>query len=278
MGRRGQGIDVFHPENGYQQYFLGDANNGEGLSNAGISELIRDSFGDIWASTGKGLFYYNESTKSFKVFDQSSGLKNDFLVSLVPDKKGDLWLSSQNGLIHAEVNRHSRELSISFRYFTTGDGLQGDYFNKNAAFLSAGGRVYFGGADGISYLNPETFPFFEKEPKVKFTGFQLFNQPVRINESINGRILLEKPLDKTSSIRLKHHENVFTVAFSSMNYLNPEKNSFLYRLDGFSKTWTSKTAAPFEVTFTNLDPGDYTLQIRAASGDGVWGDEVASFP
>lgn len=272
----GRGIDVFHPEHGYQRYFSGDASDDSGLSNANVSEMIRDSFGNIWISTGKGLFYYDESTESFKVFDQSSGLKNDFLVSLVPDKNGDLWLSSQNGLIHAAVNRDSRELSLGFRYFTTGDGLQGDFFNKNAAFLSAGGKVYFGGADGISYLDPETFPFVEKEPQVKFTGFQLFNQPIGINEPINGRVLLEKPLDKTRSIQLKHHENVFTVAFSSLNYLNPEKSSFLYRLDGFSKNWASKEAAPFEITFTNLDPGTYTLQVRAASSDGVWGDEVAS--
>ncbi|MDN3690656.1 two-component regulator propeller domain-containing protein [Cyclobacterium jeungdonense] len=272
----GRGIDVFHPEKGYQQYFSGGPTDRSGLSNANVSEIIRDSFGTIWVSTGKGLFYFDEPTKSFKVFDQSSGLKNDFLVSLVPDKNGDLWLSSQNGLIHAKVNRRSGKLSLGFRYFTTGDGLQGDYFNKNAAFLSVDGRVYFGGADGINYLEPETFPFFDKEPKVVFTGIQLFNQPVGINESVNGRVLLEKPLDKIRSIRLKHHENLFTVAFSSLNYLNPEKSSFLYRLDGFSKNWVSKEAAPFGVTFTNLDPGTYTLQVRAASSDGVWGDEVAS--
>lgn len=271
-----RGIDVFHPESGYQQYFSGSSTDQSGLSNANVSEIIRDSFGTIWVSTGKGLFYFDKPTRSFHVFDQSSGLKNDYLVSLVPDKSGDLWLSSQNGLIHAKVNRCSGNLSLGFRYFTTGDGLQGDYFNKNAAFLSAEGKVYFGGADGISYLEPETFPFFEKESKVVFTGFQLFNQSVGVNELVNGRVLLEKPLDKIRSIQLKHHENIFTVAFSSLNYLNPEKNSFLYRLDGFSKNWVSKEAAPFELTFTNLDPGTYILQVRAASSDGVWGDEVAS--
>lgn len=270
------GIDIFHPEKGYQRYFPGNSADPSGFSHSNVSDMFRDRYGIIWISTGQGLFYVDETMDSFHVFDQSNGLKNDFLVSLVPDKQGNLWLSSNDGLIQAEVDRSATALSLSFRFFTSGDGLQGDRFNKNAAYVSSDGRVYFGGVDGITYLHPETFPFFDAEPQVVFSDFRLFNQTVAVNERVNGRVLLDKPLNVSRSVQLTHHENIFSVSFSSLNYLNPEKSSFLYRLEGFSKEWIAVETSPFEVTFTNLDPGNYTLQVKASSIDGAWGARVAN--
>jgi signal transduction histidine kinase/ligand-binding sensor domain-containing protein/DNA-binding response OmpR family regulator len=270
------GIDVFHPEKGYQRYFPGNSTDPSGFSHSNASDMYRDQYGIIWVTTGQGLFYIDEDSDSFRVFDRSNGLKNDFLVGIVPDTKGNLWLSSKDGLIHADVDRKSSKLSLSFRFFNSGDGLQGNNFNKNAAFVSRSGRVYFGGLDGINYVDPETFPFFDEEPHVVFSDFRLFNQTVAVNEAVNGRVLLEKPLEATRSVQLKHHENIFSVSFSSLNYLNPEKSSFLYRLEGFSKEWASVERPPFEVSFTNLDPGNYTLQVKASSIDGTWGTQVAS--
>ena len=271
-----QGIDVFHPESGFHKYYSGNSQDSSGLSSPEVSDIIIDRKGVIWVSTNKGLCYFDNNSSRFKVFDRSNGLKNEFLVSLVADKKGDLWISSQEGLIHAKIDRSKPLLSAEFRVFNTGDGLQGNYYNKNAAFLSSKGVVFFGGSDGFNFVDPATFSFFEKESRVVFSKFQLFNQPISVNQQVNGRILLPGPLDKNRNIQLNHDENIFSVSFSSMNYLNPDKSSFQYRLEGFNKGWTSLTEAPFEVTFTNLDPGNYKLLVKASNIDGIPGTEIAT--
>ncbi|NHE58149.1 hybrid sensor histidine kinase/response regulator transcription factor [Cyclobacterium plantarum] len=271
-----RGIDVFHPEKGYQRYFSGNENDQSGLKNHNISEIIRDPYGIIWVGSSGGLFYYDEEAGIFHGFDQSNGLENHFLVSLIADQSGDLWLSSQEGLTQAKVNRSNKELLLEFRFFNTGDGLQGNYFNKNAAFLSDRGEVFIGGSDGVNFVNPVNFPFIEKEPEIVFTEFQLFNQAISVNQRINGRAILSSNLDKKRSIQLKHHENIFSVSFSSLNYLNPEKSRFLYRLEGFNKEWVKLSKPPFKVSFTNLDPGNYTLMVKATNADGIWGEEAAS--
>ena len=271
-----KGIDVFSPETGYYRYFPGGIGDDSGLSSNEVSDLIKDKYGKIWVSTHKGLCYYDEQASQFVVFDQSDGLKNEFLVSLVADYLGDLWLSSQDGIIHAMIDRSEAKLKADFRLFNARDGLQGDYFNKNAMFIAEKGNIYFGGSDGFNFVDPSTFSFHEDEPKVVFSAFSLFNRSISVNEDVNGRILMKEPLDKSRSIQLNHDENIFSVSFSSMNYLNPEKSSFQYKLEGFSNDWTNLSEPPFEVTFTNLDPGKYQLLVKASSIDGIPGSEAAS--
>ena len=271
-----KGIDVFNPETGYYKYFPGGIGDESGLSSNEVSDLIKDKYGKIWISTHKGLCYYDDQTSQFVVFDRSDGLKNEFLVSLVADSLGDLWLSSQEGIIHAMIDRSGPKLKADFRVFNARDGLQGDYFNKNAMFIAKKGDIYFGGSDGFNFVDPTAFSFHEDEPQVVFSAFSLFNRQVSVNENVNGRVLLKEPLDHSRSIQLNHDENIFAVSFSSMNYLNPEKSSFQYKLEGFSNDWTNLTEPPFEVTFTNLDPGKYQLLVKASSIDGIPGSETAA--
>jgi|GEM_PF-1551192 len=211
------GIDVFNPETGYQKHYPGNSQDSSGLSSNEVSDLIKDKHGIIWVSTNKGLCYFDEQTSRFIVFNQSNGLNNEFLVSLVVDNVGDLWLDSQEGLIHAKINRTEPLLTAEFRFFNSGDGLQGDYYYKNAIFLSKKGNVFFGGSDGFNFVDPSSFPFYDDESQVVFSEFQLFNKTVSVNEQINGRILLKGPLDKNGAIKLNHDENIFSVSFSSMN-------------------------------------------------------------
>jgi signal transduction histidine kinase/DNA-binding response OmpR family regulator/sugar lactone lactonase YvrE len=271
-----KGIDVFNPETGHYQYFPGGLEDESGLSSNEVSDLIADKHGIIWVSTHEGLCYYDEQASRFVFFDQSDGLKNEFLVSLVADYLGNIWLSSQKGIIHAMIDRSGSRLKADFRLFNERDGLQGDYFNKNAMFIAEKGDIYFGGSNGFNFVDPTTFSFHEEEPQVVFSGFSLFNRSISVNERVNGRILLKAPLDKSRSIQLNHDENIFSVSFSSMNYLNPQKSSFQYKLEGFRNDWTNLSEAPFEVTFTNLDPGKYQLLVKASSIDGIPGSEAAS--
>ena len=60
---------------------------------------------------------------------------------------------------------------------------------------------------------------------------------------------------------LKHNWNYLTFTFSCLNYLDPDKDVFRYRLRGLHHDWTdfrNQRAA----TFTDLQPGRYTLEVE----------------
>ena len=60
-----------------------------------------------------------------------------------------------------------------------------------------------------------------------------------------------------------------------MNFTNPEKNQYAYKLEGFQDEWiycgTERTAS-----FTNLDPGRYVFRVKGSNNHGVWNEEGAS--
>ena len=74
--------------------------------------------------------------------------------------------------------------------------------------------------------------------------------------------ILPVSLYDASSIVLKSNHSIFSFEFATSNYLPANKDEIVYRLDGFSKDWTS-TRGQNTITYTNLPAGDYTLLIKS---------------
>ena len=63
--------------------------------------------------------------------------------------------------------------------------------------------------------------------------------------------------------------------FAGLNFIEPEKNQYAYRLDGFEKKWNYVGNRNY-VTYTSLPTNrTFTLRIKAANNDGVWNEEGA---
>lgn len=55
-----------------------------------------------------------------------------------------------------------------------------------------------------------------------------------------------------------------------MNFYNPEKNEYAYRLDGLDHTWQYTTDRSNIISYSNLESGTYTLYIKGTNGNGKW--------
>lgn len=60
-----------------------------------------------------------------------------------------------------------------------------------------------------------------------FTRLFLFNEEVGVGEEYEGRVILDKVLNKVDQIKLSYEQNMFSVQFASDNYILPEKRSML---------------------------------------------------
>ena len=63
--------------------------------------------------------------------------------------------------------------------------------------------------------------------------------------------------------------------FAALSFDRNIKCEYAYKLEGFNNNWIS-LGTKREVTFTNLDPGDYTFKVKACNEDGIWCDNFAS--
>ena len=75
-------------------------------------------------------------------------------------------------------------------------------------------------------------------------------------------------MESGGTAELGHDVKEFSVYFGTDNYALPGKTVFQYRMLGFNDSWASLHEGVNHVTYTNLSPGRYTLQVRAINNDG----------
>ena len=233
-----------------------------------IGAFYEDKSGHYWVgSNTKGLLMCNGNGTILKTYDISNGLPDNKVQAITQDNKGNIWFST----IYS-ISRLSPELQ-SIRNYTKEDGLQGDQFYQQSFLKTRQGELYFGGYSGFNSFFPDSLKDNEFIPPVYITDFQIFNKPVE-----NGGQNAQFPthISEAKEIKLNWNQSVFSFSFAAINYIHPKKNQYAYIMDGFEKDWNYTDAFRRYVTYTNLDPGDYTFKVKASNNDGVWNDEGIS--
>lgn len=272
------GIVRINPATDEEYHFKFNPQNKASLSSNNIRSIYKDNLNNLWVGTDEGLDLFNKSDTSFYHYNDQDGLPGKRVIAIISDNQNDLWLTSSYGIsqFHLEVSDETKgKIPADFKNYNFLDGLQGNLFNENAIFKTAKGELLVGGIDGYNIFNPQEFEYNKKEPKVIFTDFSLFNKSINPYEEVNGRVILEKPIEKISEITLKHNENLFSLEFAALDYLQPSKNKYRYKLEGFDQQWLKVSSDLRRVAYTNLDPGSYTLKVQASNNDGVWNREGA---
>jgi signal transduction histidine kinase len=59
--------------------------------------------------------------------------------------------------------------------------------------------------------------------------------------------------------------------FASLNFTNPEKNRFAYKMEGFDESWTDAGTRRF-ARYTNLPAGDFVFRLRGSNDDDLWNE------
>ncbi|WP_229239669.1 hybrid sensor histidine kinase/response regulator transcription factor [Echinicola soli] len=270
----GNGIDVINLKSGFATYHGHELGNSASVVGNNIMDIFRDNSGIMWVATTQGLGYFDPENGVFHNFNHTDGLPSDHVVNILEDDHHNLWLSTTNGLSHVNVDRTTDTLSLAFRNFSVGDGLQGNSFNENSALKTSKGELVFGGPNGYNIFFPDKMRMNEESPKTVLTDFQLFNKSVKIGEKIAGRVLLDQNINQTDKLVLKHNENVFAVEFAALNFIHSDKNHYQYMLEGFDSDWVDVEDGVTKATYTNLDPGNYTFKVKAANNDGVWSEKA----
>ncbi|MBN1895647.1 hypothetical protein JW906_14230 [bacterium] len=240
------------------------------LINSNVLCMREDSRGAMWIGTAGGLHRYFPETQSFRVFTVEDGLPSSNIQGILEDDSGNLWISTMKG-IAKWAGAVANPDKPAFRVYDASDGLPGDEFKYGAAFKSRSGELFFGGQRGFVSFFPERIIDNPAAPPVIISRFSIFNQQVRVGSPDSP---LKKPIWETSELSLSHKQSVLSFDFSALNYVLPQKNQYAYRLDGFEEEW-NEIGTRRRATYTNLNPGRYTLLVRGSNSDGVWNNDGA---
>jgi len=252
------GIDVLKKADGDMVHYEAEPGNPASLAGNDVFGILEDARGRIWIGSRSGLSLWQAKSNSFVNFSEKQGLPHNAILSMVEDEDGRLWLGTPNGLSCATLSSGKAGLQVSFKNYSEMDGLQGRQFTEDAALRTRAGELIFGGANGFNLFRPRELGGNRMVPRLAFTDFQLFNRSVRPGITTNPSVVLQAS------------DNVFSIEFAALSFIQPGKNQYKYKLEGFNEDWLTTDANGRKVTFTNLDPGDYVFRVIASNNDGLW--------
>jgi len=263
------------------------------LEDADIAALVLDSAGQPWVATASGVERYDAGAnrfvgvagiphehidalgfaadgtlwlhrlgnlESYRVdgvaatrlqrFDAADGWPPMNTSALIAAADGNIWVTSLRGLWRVDPRTRA------IRRFDTSDGLPGSEFRIGALIAGRDGTLYGGTEEGLVAFDPVHLHLDTPAPPLRVTGLSVRR---------GSRTLA---LDAGEPIELLHDDLDFRVEVRALSYANPSSNHYRFQLVGFDPEWIDSERG--ERTYSQLPPGAYTLQVRAANADGAW--------
>ncbi len=221
------------------------------------SSLALDQKGRLWSTTfGRGVQMLErteaDGRRRFRRIETTHGLPDNSVNAVLADRRGAMWVSTDRGLARIDT------ASLAVKALGEADGVHITQYWTNSAALTEQGEVLFGGIDGLTVVRPDKLAAIHYRPPVVVTDLAVGDRPVA-----PGRYAA---LEITPAGK----ERGFSLEFAALDYSASDRAQYAYRLLGFDKSWIPTAPGSRRLAYTNLPPGQYTLQLRAATRAGDW--------
>jgi signal transduction histidine kinase/ligand-binding sensor domain-containing protein len=231
-----------------------------------IRAVYEDADGVLWfGSYGNGI--YRMEGDNIDNITSSEGLFDDVVSHIAEDAHGHFWMGSNRGISRVSKQEINAFIdgslpSISSVSFGLNDGMNTVETNggfQPSVIQSEDGKFYFPTVSGVAVVSTNEINPVEKAP------------PVLIEQVKNSIGDLGTP----QHIELSHDDAFLEVRFTALNFSNPDKVQFRYKLNGLNQNWINIDNQR-RLLFTKIPPGTYSLQISASISNDVWSTEEAS--
>ncbi len=261
IGSRGS-LARLPPNGGPVELLPTDARDPTRVAPGYISSLALDSQGRLWMSTyGTGVAMLvrtdADGRRWFRRFGVSQGLPDNGVNALVAERDGAIWVSTDNGLARIALD------TLAVRKLGAADGMHIPTYWFGSRALAANSDILFGGLTGITVVRPAGLLQRHDIAPLAVTSIVL-----------GGRRLPEAPFNPGAkapailTLASDDRERGFSLEYNTLDFAAPGQQRHSYRLAGFDRDWIDTENASRPVSYTNLAPGDYTLQLRKSDPDG----------
>ncbi len=228
--------------------------NGNYVDDVIFSELAPD--GTIWIATFySGIVVFDPELKIFSPLPKSKILENKTIYGIVFDHNGDAWISTKNKLFKYENTR-----GIS-KIFDSSDGLISE-LNAFSFSKDRRGNIYFGGRNGVNWLNPDSIEYNKYQPTICISKVMIDSLTIPIN-SFNY-----------PEVKIRPQQHKLSISFAVLDFTNPIKNTAYYKLENYDKDWV-RADYSFIARYDNLPGGNYIFKVKGFNNDGIAGKNIA---
>ncbi|MGN0282044.1 MAG: AraC family transcriptional regulator [Prevotella sp.] len=236
-----------------------DANRSASLSCNAVVYVMEDSKGRIFACTESGGVNQIltddllSEQLDFRHFNTLTGLASDIAMSVVEDEES-LLVVSNNMLIRLNPDSN---VSVGFDIHFWQQPFR---FTDAVPLRLPDGKWIFGHHNGAFTISLSDLQKSSFVPPIAFTSLSVQND--NPNKAVNS-------LD---TLTLLPPNRSMTLFFSALDYSDGGDILYAFQM-GKDKEWIN-LGKNRSVSFLNLDPGTYRLNIRSTNSDGVWVDNT----
>ncbi len=301
----GQGLACLHPD-GRQELFTAPA----GIGDDRIHFLLEDRKENLWIGSESGIWVsrlglgiafrprlalagcqatsaYEDRRGALWIGTLSQGLKvlragawgsltvaqglfDNRIYAILEDGGGRLWLTSERGIFMARKDELEKAAfaggyRVRGRLFDESDGLGSRVCNRGspAAWKDRAGRLWFATLKGVAVADPARMGINETAPPV-------WLESVGVDSRLLPIVAAAAPKEIPAGSRK------FEFTYAAPSFIRPGRIEFKYKLEGYDRDWIT-AGGRRQAFYNDLRPGRYQFRVVAASADGAWNLNGASF-
>lgn len=219
------------------------------LSSDNVKTVVRlnDS---ILAIANDALNLLNLKTEQVRVLTFRDGLAGNTIEGMEGDSQGFLWIATSNGICRYNYARNK------FTRYSKKDGFVEYEPVGISSKRLADKSLLFSGNNLIVLFSSEPFNEPVPPPQVTITDIKVLDSFVHINA------------DGKHRQKLAPDANSMSFYFSAMSYVQKDKLTYYYRLNGLQNAWINSDQQ-LAAIYTLLPSGSYTFEVRCENEEGV---------
>lgn len=247
----------------------------DGLAPGRVNELRFDQSGVLWAATDGGLSRLKNG--KFATLSGKNGLPCDAVHWVMEDDTRAVWLHTECGLVRIErseidawataIDKNKDAKPIIQAVFDNSDGVRitpdSTHLSPQVA-KSTDGRLWFGGPDGLSLIDPSHLHFNKLPP------------PVHVVQIIANRTTYDATSNSNHGLQLPPLIRDLEIDYTALSLVAPEEVRFRYKLEGYDRDWHDADDRR-QAFYTNLPPRNYRFRVMACNNSGVWNETGTYF-
>jgi ligand-binding sensor domain-containing protein len=228
-----------------------------------VQTIFDDRTGMLWVGTQNGLHKFDPRREKFMAhYYERDGLPGSEVLKIVEDDHGNLWVLANRGLAIFNENLPPGQ---RFKHFDRNDGVDNAsiYSPYTTPLLkSQRSEIYWSGTNGLHRFYPKNQNRSSQAPPIRLTEFRLFNEAVKLDTAIA----------EIKTIHLNYDQDFFSFAFAALDFTNPLKNQYAYKLEGLDHDWV-EAGNKHEANYTHVPHGEYVFRVKGSNADGVWNED-----
>lgn len=273
--------------------------------------VVEDAQERIWVASDNGLWVKEPGAigliRIHHEPDRSNSLASNYITALLLDKRGQLWLGTDKGLdrlqswdgkiarfehishllgragqsmgtffVEDDLGRIWSDLAVidpvemRVMPLTKADGIDIGAIWAGAYLRSHDGLLFFGGTQGVAIVDPRQFEEWSYHPPLIATELKINGKSFALEDLTTTQ---KKSENFLAHLTFTHEQRNFALEFAALDYTDPKKNRYQFRLLGYENDWVDADSEHRTAAYGNLWPGRYTLEVRGSNRLGRWNQD-----